>query len=215
MQSQNSPWHPSGLLRRPHPVTDLTTSKQEEHHLHRAYSIPPIHALYIPGIRPQIGKDLYYQDHPESTLHNVGKWEQLMHEQLHISIAHTYVGALLTDLASSLYLLLYNLSDSMVLYIPSWHMDGPQDIAVSTSKTKRLLQVLDKQMYIFEEVLCAAFSFSAISFFHLQNTISDKVYDSYIFHMKDTLSHDNAMIWCLCEKLLRCIYGNLINKFND
>ena len=127
-----------------------------QRHPNGALSMPFINAMYIPDLKPVIGREIFnFPTKHSYTINQVFQLEQFLHESGHIHMRHTPLGRDIQDIAVLKYSILHNLKDDMTLFIPSWRISGSPEISAFSAQLPQLLELLVSQTTPVEETLCS------------------------------------------------------------
>ena len=125
-----------------------------------AFSLPYLNAIYIPGLQPTVGQNLWSMlaSSGGARSERVLRVEWYLHEWLHVSLVSTPMARWLCSLVWSLWLLLDNLDQRRLLRIPSWRIDGCPELTEVVRKAVSTLGYLEGKARVVDEVICTAFS---------------------------------------------------------
>ncbi|TAK28812.1 MAG: hypothetical protein EPO21_21900 [Chloroflexota bacterium] len=212
MDEQSEGWRPPQLFWRYHPHQDLNGEG--------AFSNPHFNGIYIPGLRPSPGSDLFDSFSELPSRLALSKLERFLHELVHIIITATPLWRLQKQIVHALWLLLYSLDDRTILSLPSWQISGKAELTRIIEKSIPLLKSLDHETRIVDETICNALTLANLNLLRVARRasvrISDENYLELEKHIKKVITtkidpnsketiidEDGEKIWAFSETLLQ------------
>lgn len=151
---------------------------------------PWLNALYLRDFQPRVGRDL------AEAVDTAPLWDLVSHEFAHGMMGRTATGQLLHNLFYAVYLLLFELDGDRRLRLPSWHLEGDDQLAAIVWRLRSLLLDLEATAGFVDEAFCTLLTLVIRRGLLLTEQMPTDVYERGVSQI-ERASHPG--IWLLCD----------------